>query len=162
MRTWLNRELKEQCDIDSCVGAMIDIFEKEPKVTPTEMTKELALDIGRPAVAAWLRHARLCNSFRNKHVRPTWYLQATPDMLLKFSAVISNDMNDPTTMEAAATAGIYFATNELFKNCQERALIIHAWMQESSVSFALKAYGVEPKAKGIEGYAWEPVLVAFS
>ena len=124
---------------------MIDKFEKNSDVTPTDMIRKLALDIGRHAVAAWLRHARLCNSFRNKHARPTWYLQATPEMLLKLSDAISEDMNDPTTMEAAAGAGIYFATNELFKECKERALIIHAWIRESSLSFAVKAYGIKPK-----------------
>jgi len=148
VRTWLDKEHGQT--IETCVASMIDIFEDDVKVTPAKMIEKLNMDIGRPAVAAWLRHARLCHSFRNKHARPTWYLQAAPEMLLKFSDVINEDMNDPTSMEAAAGAGIYFATYELFKRCKERALIIHAWIQESSLSFAVKAYGIDPKTKGLD------------
>jgi len=141
---------------------MIDEFEENPKVTPTAMIKKLELDIGRPAVAAWLRHAKLCHSFRREHTRPTWYLQAAPKMLMKLSELIGDDMNDPTAMEAAATNGIYFATNELFKMCKERALIIQGWMQESSLSFALKAYGVDPKTRGIDWLRLGGVLLWIS
>ena len=148
MRTWLGTQ--GTCDIDSCIGLMIDIYEKTPTVTPADMIKQLEPGIARTAVVAWLRHARLCNSFRDRHLRQTWYLYPTSDMQLKLSDVICDDMNDPTTMEAAAGAGIYFATHDLFKDCKERAVIIQAWIRESSSSFALKAYGVDPKTKGID------------
>ena len=71
-------------------------------------------------------------------------------MQRRLSTVINEDMTDPTAMQAAATAGIFFATHELFNDCKERALIIQAWSQESLLSFALKAHGVAPKTKPIE------------
>jgi hypothetical protein len=52
-------------------------------------------------------------------------------MLNRLSAIINDGMNETAAMQAAATAGIFFGTHELFKDCKERAVIIHAWSQES-------------------------------
>jgi hypothetical protein len=71
-------------------------------------------------------------------------------MLNRLSAIINDGMNETAAMQAAATAGIFFGTHELFKDCKERAVIIHAWSQESQLSFALKAHGIAPKGKPIE------------
>jgi len=59
-------------------------------------------------------------------------------------------MTEPAALQAAATAGIFFATHALFKDCKERALSIQAWSQDSQLSFTLKAHGIAPTAKPIE------------
>ena len=102
--------------------------------------------IPETAVAEWLRRANVCRSLSE---RPTWYLRPHPDMLLKWSEIISQDMSDVKAMKAAAAGGVLFATNALFKACKEQALIIQAWKEESSISFALSAYGIDPKIEGI-------------
>ena len=162
LQTWLTRTHNVTCsrqtvltwlgkldDIDSCVGKLIDLFETDPNIKPAVMMQHLDQPIAKAAVAEWLRHARLCHSLRDLHIRPTWYLAPTADMQNTFSTVISDDMTEPMAMRAAATAGIFFATHQLFKDCKERALIVKVWTQESLLSFALKAHGVQPKAKAI-------------